>query len=621
MADIIVLAENTKGQDKAIGDVHGGLTTFKEWLATIGPDDRGICVGDFVDRGEEKGSVGVIEAIVRHNEDPTKGKIHAVRGNHETICLKAIHALLDHAELLSAYSSFLYADDNTRDILSQHLQGVLSTFPAVVTQLLGDQALMNSILSTPEDNLFMSEPDNAPFHENYILQRMIEKIASSEIDAEVLMEKIVASNSDLNFAVNYYSQQWLVGQFMDEVNISIQFDDNTRIITFSDDSRFNLVRNYMEQLPYIIYVDGVQPYVIGHADLSFIGDQELRKRALRNMPLSEEERDHVTFARKNAEGDYVSETYDQRFPQQRTPNSTLSIVGHNIVDGLDSCVIRANTNTADLDVMSWYYKAILSLNVTRAVPEWIGVDIHPQPTVNNEVDTLDRHMLDVRETKFFLEELKTCQSLDDVEKTIRDFDSEFITAEHLHDITLNHNGLSEALILSEINAGNLSRLLDFGLDPDYTFVQDNRVSNLALFCIETGKADDLRLLLANIPDPHLLSVYPNGVSLYDAALQSKNSAMVRIVAEAHLFHAISKGNPDMMLDALKKGASIYQKSIGGQSALEYAKEHGCIKDLLTSSQKNMAAKAYSSNNTFASPRTAPEPPQDIKGQDISPRGK
>ena len=70
MPDIVVLPENEKGHDKVIGDVHGGLTAFKQWIKTLRPGDRGFCVGDLVDRGEKGGSVGVIEAIIDNNADP-----------------------------------------------------------------------------------------------------------------------------------------------------------------------------------------------------------------------------------------------------------------------------------------------------------------------------------------------------------------------------------------------------------------------------------------------------------------------------------------------------------------------------------------------------------------------
>ena len=83
------------GKDKVIGDVHGGLTTFKLWLETIQPGDRGLCVGDLVDRGED--NLGVIKAIIEHNSNPDNGRVLVIRGNHEEITLNAIHQYENYA--------------------------------------------------------------------------------------------------------------------------------------------------------------------------------------------------------------------------------------------------------------------------------------------------------------------------------------------------------------------------------------------------------------------------------------------------------------------------------------------------------------------------------------------
>ncbi len=93
--DIVMLPENASGHDHVIGDVHGGLPRFKEWLASIGPNDRGFCVGDLVDRGKDYDNQGVVMAIIEHNSQPDKGKIYAVRGNHEEMCLNAIREMTD----------------------------------------------------------------------------------------------------------------------------------------------------------------------------------------------------------------------------------------------------------------------------------------------------------------------------------------------------------------------------------------------------------------------------------------------------------------------------------------------------------------------------------------------
>ena len=96
--DIKVLPENTEGEDIWIGDVHGGLTAFKIFLNSLKKGDRGFCVGDLTDRGED--SLGVIEAIIEHQREvkagAEKGEFFSIYGNHEDNIIKSIEVRGDN---------------------------------------------------------------------------------------------------------------------------------------------------------------------------------------------------------------------------------------------------------------------------------------------------------------------------------------------------------------------------------------------------------------------------------------------------------------------------------------------------------------------------------------------
>lgn len=83
--DIVVVAENTKGEDFFIGDLHGGAEQLKSVLEKITEHDRLFLVGDLADRGTD--NLGVYYLIMEHNNARIKAglptQIHITRGNHE----------------------------------------------------------------------------------------------------------------------------------------------------------------------------------------------------------------------------------------------------------------------------------------------------------------------------------------------------------------------------------------------------------------------------------------------------------------------------------------------------------------------------------------------------------
>lgn len=72
----------------AIGDIHGGVATFRALLAALNlcHDDRLILMGDYVDRGPD--SKGVLDTIIGLIESGYN--VTPLLGNHEDMMLKAI---------------------------------------------------------------------------------------------------------------------------------------------------------------------------------------------------------------------------------------------------------------------------------------------------------------------------------------------------------------------------------------------------------------------------------------------------------------------------------------------------------------------------------------------------
>lgn len=77
-------AQNTQGRDLIIGDIHGHFEKAMAALLSVGFDpsiDRVFSVGDLVDRGPE--SVIALDWL-------EKPWFHAVRGNHEQMCIDRV---------------------------------------------------------------------------------------------------------------------------------------------------------------------------------------------------------------------------------------------------------------------------------------------------------------------------------------------------------------------------------------------------------------------------------------------------------------------------------------------------------------------------------------------------
>jgi serine/threonine protein phosphatase 1 len=72
----------------AIGDIHGSLESLERLLDQINPDlsrDGLVFVGDYIDRGPR--SKGVVDYIIRLQDQAPPGQIICLKGNHEAMFL------------------------------------------------------------------------------------------------------------------------------------------------------------------------------------------------------------------------------------------------------------------------------------------------------------------------------------------------------------------------------------------------------------------------------------------------------------------------------------------------------------------------------------------------------
>ncbi|NNJ25681.1 metallophosphoesterase family protein [Alienimonas chondri] len=77
------------GRHLAIGDIHGCLTAFETLLALVAPQpgDVVVALGDYVDRGPN--SRGVLDRLIRFEQDVPGVSLVSLRGNHEIMLCDA----------------------------------------------------------------------------------------------------------------------------------------------------------------------------------------------------------------------------------------------------------------------------------------------------------------------------------------------------------------------------------------------------------------------------------------------------------------------------------------------------------------------------------------------------
>lgn len=333
--DIQVIQPNPfNGHDKIIGDIHGAASPFHHVLAAhYAPNDRLFIVGDLTDRGEDSFSV-IKEIVAFQQQNPDR--LFMVRGNHEDACLASIiqFETLVLKTLTSAISTDTLADD---------LHVKLRTYFHKIQEIPG----------------YCCDDTDAPFWElNHIL-----------------------------FQIRMgHGDWWLVTIYMQELKLNYFSRSDSGELIYHPDSKIKMIKELFEQLPYIIHVQGPRPFNIVHADMPF-SDAELFIRIQENrVVLSQSEIDYAIHSRiKNADT-LIRDT-------GRTASSITTYVGHSIVLwDVEAEVVRADSNTINLDVAAYYYGGFLLLNHTDLTCEYTG-DISAYPTLKPALDSINFKLL------------------------------------------------------------------------------------------------------------------------------------------------------------------------------------------------------------------------------------
>lgn len=111
------------------------------------------------------------------------------------------------------------------------------------------------------------------------------------------------------------------------------------------------IEQQLKELPYIIRVNGNNPFNIVHADMPFDDNELLKRIANKNLTLSNIEKEYSTWARKISKDDINIQDVG------RTKKSDPTYCGHSILDG-----VRSDTNHLNLDVGSYDTKHIAIVN-------------------------------------------------------------------------------------------------------------------------------------------------------------------------------------------------------------------------------------------------------------------
>lgn len=306
--DIVVVGPNLFGHDKIIGDVHGSNVCLQMVLASLQPEDRLFIVGDLTDRGKK--SQGVVTTI-RHFQRKHPGRLHVAKGNHEELCLQTVASL---------------------EKLSKELLTELPYTPLKIS-------------------FFIDEIKN--------------------LKSNVLLSHYGRDIVPVRYHVNN-GGAWLVRLFLKEMN--------NRLITFNDEgeaqyhekSYIKQICLFMENLPYIIRVEGERPFNIVHADMPIDDVKLLKKIRAKQFSLTHDEKKYAIWAREVGVG--ISNRCDIR-ETGRGRDSSITYVGHSIIAYGTSSVVRSSTNTVNLDIATFQYDICLIANHDRGHCEFIGTGI------------------------------------------------------------------------------------------------------------------------------------------------------------------------------------------------------------------------------------------------------
>jgi 23S rRNA A1618 N6-methylase RlmF len=135
--------------------------------------------------------------------------------------------------------------------------------------------------------------------------------------------------------------RWLLTLFAKEFTDGlISFEGGQT--TYSRKSKISLINKYMEDLPYIIRVEGaegIRPFYVVHASMRRISDAEIKRKISANEALSPEQIHQALWDRE--------EDYDGAVC--RTPFSEEAYSGHTIIGQKCGDAVRKNTSMINLD--------------------------------------------------------------------------------------------------------------------------------------------------------------------------------------------------------------------------------------------------------------------------------
>lgn len=341
------------GCDKVIGDVHGNATELAGVLKSLGPKDRLIIAGDLFDRGKD--SVGVFTLLTSPNY---KDKVFVVRGNHEVMAYNSIQHLTTLA--ISCY----YEEESEEK----------------------RQELWSEEFTLKMNEIIDAEDEQKAFFNS--MDRFF--IPGNETD-----ELFMAMIKDLRRHFIHNQGQWLLELFFKELNSGIftviKAPEPGKVFLSEKGPHKSLaldIRDYLANLPFIIHVQGVLPFLVAHASIPF-SDKELS-----DFFASMEQKKGITFT-----ADDIDKLIWARLAQikaliatgKRSATSTVSIFGHNIIDDVENAVME-EINAIYVDVAACVRNTFLVVNMTTGTAEYSSPLSMPEPLLPLIQDKINRKL-------------------------------------------------------------------------------------------------------------------------------------------------------------------------------------------------------------------------------------
>ncbi len=395
--DISVIKSNTNGNDLIIGDIHGNKTALESVIQRLGEHDRLFLVGDLTDRGKD--SPGVIKTIIDFQQK-NPGRLHVIRGNHETMCLDSIAGL---------------------EILAKNLKEI------------GRKEKTVSLLDD------ISKKSNKDLEKQYGNKW--------EMVSNVAMHGSARNGGD-----------WLVRLFRNELESGkITVNQENGKVTYHENSEIKMIKDFMNQLPYIIHAEGNKPFNVAHADMPF-NDNELQKRIKnKTFSLTAEEKIYATWAREGSKNNPIQNS-------GRNNLSTTTYVGHSIIAYGGTPVVR-RTNTIDLDIEASTKNCFLVANHTQGKCDFIGIspDVEKEARENKHLKKangeLDQYFDVQKKLSAFLEDIKQCETVKSYATKLHEWSNKLNQAKLPHQYAFSIDKLGKYAIENKALSENLTKKL------------------------------------------------------------------------------------------------------------------------------------------------------------------